>query len=764
LSPRARLLLTSGAFAVLLVVVYADPLWTGRNFVGRDLIAYNLPMEKTIHDAYSRGRFPVWSPEISGGRPLLPNPNAGALYPVRMLLAAASFPSAMRLFPILHWLAAGVGTLLLLMNLGVSMPGAWLGAVTYVFSGVVVSEIFFPHYLPGMTLLPWILWTIHRPFRSEGARVVLLASLFALDLYAAEVFTILLGVAAALLWILFETERVDRTSRFSCLVAALLMGAVAAAPQILASALWVGETRRAVSGLTIGEVTSYSLSPARLLELVVPYLFGATWKLERSAVWTTAVYRDHPIGLFSTIFCGVLGLIAVAELRRQRIRGARFGKAFLALGVLASVLPGLIPKRLWTMTAPLALRNPEKFAVAIVFALSILSALFVGDFRTRGRPSRAWLWAGVALSAIAIASFLAPWTAGRVATSLWRGDIAAAAAEIPRSLVEAALLWMVTVAAVELLREPGRARRSAGVALLTFVPIFATRKIPELAQPDDAFAPTAFARMQQKKDPEGSFRALGESIYRPLPPGLTEPGLGWAPSPARSWIEHSQALWGRGTVFNDDFDSGDLFRMEQLRVLSARAATYRDSGDFFGSVALRWGVRFRGQDSVAGYHAIGADGMCEWDEHEHAFHAIRLLEEWREEPTTSEALRAIPSLPAGSVVLETGKRSPGHSRGGEVRVFEQSADRLSLETQTSEPGWLFILREFWKWRRILVDGKEVAAIPAQLAFSAIRVPAGIHQIEWTEEIPGFTVSRWGPPLFVGLALVICLASRSRSAR
>src|SRR5207237_3102484 len=104
---KARRLTTSrggvglaiGGLALLLAAVNADPLFSRRNFVGRDLVAYNLPMEKTIHDAYARGHLPVWSPDISGGRPLLPNPNAGALYPVRMLLAPLSFPLAMPLFP-----------------------------------------------------------------------------------------------------------------------------------------------------------------------------------------------------------------------------------------------------------------------------------------------------------------------------------------------------------------------------------------------------------------------------------------------------------------------------------------------------------------------------------------------------------------------------------------------------------------------------------------------------------------------------------------
>ena len=144
-------------FSALVVAVYADPLFFRRNFTGRDLMAYNIPMEKSVHSAWSAGELPVWTPEVSGGRPLAPNPNTGAFYPVRILLSRVSFPLAIRVYPALHWIAAGIGTFLFLSALGVSRSGAWLGAVTYVFSGVSVSESFYPHIQPGMTLLPWIL-------------------------------------------------------------------------------------------------------------------------------------------------------------------------------------------------------------------------------------------------------------------------------------------------------------------------------------------------------------------------------------------------------------------------------------------------------------------------------------------------------------------------------------------------------------------------------------------------------------------------------
>ena len=97
------------------------------HFTGRDLLAYNLPMEKVIHDAYAAGTLPVWNPWISGGRPLLPNPNSGALYPAagralarsRFLSRCASSRSSTGSPP-------GIGMLVLLRSLGLE-PGSRVG-------------------------------------------------------------------------------------------------------------------------------------------------------------------------------------------------------------------------------------------------------------------------------------------------------------------------------------------------------------------------------------------------------------------------------------------------------------------------------------------------------------------------------------------------------------------------------------------------------------------------------------------------------------
>jgi hypothetical protein len=767
---RSALLVPAALFAALVAVLYTDPLVTRRNFGGRDMIAYNIPLEKSVHDAWARGRLPVWTPEVSGGRPLAPNPNAGAFYPVRVLFSKLPLPVALRVFPVAHWIAAGIGMLVLLTALGRSRAAAWIGASTYVFSGVAVAEAFFPHIQPGMALLPWIVWAAGRRSGTRWSRLLLLACLLALDFLAADVFTIALAVACAALWLAVEENPREQLRAAGGLAFAVVLGALAAAPQLLATALWIPQTNRAVLGMKLAEVFLFSIHPWRLLELVVPYPFGASWALSVQDMWAGSVHHGRVMGLFQTLYAGAFAVIAVGVAWKSRARGARFARILLLAAVAASVLPSLLPASWGEVSSPLPLRNPEKLAVAIVFALAILAGLAFDAWRERPRKLALLIGVGALFAALSAAAALFPETTGRLAIRAVGSDparLSTASRTLPFAFAEAGLLWMGTVLALDALG--GARRRGVALAaiLLTLVPVAANRKIARTLGERDIFEPTPFARYVTRRDPEGAYRTLGESFFQGLSK-LELEQVGGALSDAefsrRSWYQHTPVLWNRGTVFNEDFDTGDLSRVESLRKIAGMAVGYRDSANFFGTVALRFGIRFRDDEAVAGYRPIGGDALQVWDEHVRPFPDIRLLERWKEVPGPLQALPTISQLGEGEVTIESGAASNGSARPGELRILERSAERLVADLASPDPTWLFVLRAYWPDRTILLDGRPVEAQPAQLAFSAVPVPPGRHRLVWQERLPGLRLSIWGPALFGMIAAALGVAhGRRRNA-
>lgn len=757
----------AAVFALLVAAAFADPLLTGRVFSGRDLVAYNHPMENAIHGAWAAGRLPVWMSEVSGGRPLAANPNAGALYPVRPLLAFLSFPAAIRLFPILHWILAGWGMLWLAKRIGVSAQAAWIGAATYVFSGVGVSEVFFPNVHPGMALLPWIVGVVIGGEGTYLRTVFPLSLLFALDMLAGDVFTVGVALLCALTAIATEIPARLRRRSLAALALAIGIACLAALPQLLATLLWIPETNRAVLGIRLGEAFAFSLSPWRLLELIVPYPFGDTWRLDHQAVWGWTIFHGKALGIFGSIHAGAFAVIAGVLVWRSREKGARLARVLLLLGLLLAVPPSLLPDGWSKLPAPVALRNPEKFAVLIVFALAVFAARGVEAFRSGRRLPRWALAAGACLAAAALYAAVAPVPAGAAAVRAVGGDpllARIAAARLPGALAEGGLLWMGAAIGATLLAAPVRAARVAGLCLLTLLPLGATRRIARTFRVEETIGPTLFARRLEALDPAGEYRVLGESLFLPPSPLGDSPAqtdVAYIDFARRSWYQHTHALWGRGTVVNFDFDAGDFSRIESVRRLAKAASRFTDSQNFFGSLALRWGIRYRDQPALAGYVPFGGDALQAWDRHEGALPEVRLLERWRECGEATEALGAVSGLPAGSVVLETGRSAAGSSRPGRVTALERTPERCRFEVEALDPGWLFLLRPFWRFRRIELNGRRVEAVPAQLAFTAIPVPAGRHRVEWREEIPGWRVSRFGPLLFVALSAALAARKRER---
>src|SRR5215471_2934458 len=749
----------------LLAVVWADPLFVRRNFAGRDPMAYHYPLEKAIHDAWGRGRLPVWVSEISGGRPLLANPNVGALYPPRPILSAVPFAWAVRVFPILHWAISGVGMFLLLGVLGVSAAGAWVGAATYVFSAVSVSYVFYPNTHPGMALLPWLVWAMARPSSSPARGTIAVSIVWALLFLSGDAFIVSLGLVACALWILVS-GRPQWTGLAWRLAGGLVLGGLAAAPQIVASALWIPETNRAISGLTLKGVVLFSISPFRLLEFVIPFPFGTVWDLDWTQSWAALLYHRKQLGYFTSFYAGGFAVIAVARTWKSKATGARFGRWMLLAGLLVSVPPSFLPASWGDIHSPIPLRYPEKFAVGLILALGMLAAFGFDSWRQSRPRITAVLAAAGVLTVLAAATALFPGPSGRMAAR-WVGSdpkwAPTAGRLLPGAFAEAGLLWIATVIALDAANRGTRRSLIASLALLTAVPIAANRKIAPTFREEHLFAPSPLDRYEARADPRGDYRTFDVQTYT-TPSQLKESDVHSDVSASsythRSWLYFTHALWNRGTIFNTNIDQGDLSRVESLRYVSFLAGQYRDSQAFFGSLSLKWAVRLRDQRPLAGYHRIRGNDLVDWDEHEAAFPDVRLVERWREEPGALQALNTLRGLTTGEIVVESGVSRAGAARPGKLTLLEKSPERMVAEVEAPDPTWLFVLRGYWSYRTILLDGRRVEDVPAQLAFSAVSIPGGRHRLEWKEDVPGGSFSWIGPVLFLLAAAAIASGRRA----
>jgi hypothetical protein len=440
------------------------------------------------------------------------------------------------------------------------------------------------------------------------------------------------------------------------------------------------------------------------------------------------------------------------------------------------VLPWFLPAAWGEWRSPIPLRYPEKFAVALVFALALGAGLAADAFRAGFRPPKWRLPVALLLVALAVAARLAPDAVGSAATSALRVPArfsSDAGRQIAWALAEAGVFWIATLVGLELFR--GRFRRAAlaGLLVLTAVPVVANRRIVRTFPQDALFSPPPFARWTARRDPAGTFRALDESRYR-APSALDSAAQGREPVGnefyRRSWFLYTPALWGRGTVLNADPDVGDLSRMESLRRLSALFPAADNGAALFASLSLRNAIRYRDQEPLPGFQPAGGDTLQAWDESPGALPAIRVAAKWRETAGAVDALSALRTAGPGEIVVETGRSGAGGSSpanvsaaAGTISAVADRGRRLSFSVEAPQPGWVFVLRGFWPYRTVLVDGQPVETVPAQLAFSALPITAGKHRIEWREELPGGEVSWIGPVLALAGAVVVMRRGRGVSA-
>jgi hypothetical protein len=103
-------------------------------------------------------------------------------------------------------------------------------------------------------------------------------------------------------------------------------------------------------------------------------------------------------------------------------------------------------------------------------------------------------------------------------------------------------------------------------------------------------------------------------------------------------------------------------------------------------------------------------------------------------PDDEEALRALrsPSFDPTREVVLAGTAAPPSAEAatpGRVRIERIGADRVRLDVDLAAPAYVVLVDAWAPDWTARVDGRETAVQRANLAFRAVRVPAGRHGLE-----------------------------------
>ncbi len=359
----------------------------GQELGGVDLLIQFLPDQTYVAERLRAGSLPLWNPYQ--GQPFLATLLPGTFYPARLLLLAMDAPAAMHVSTLLH-LALGIAaTYALGRALGAAPLGAVAGAITY--TGIhALPNVYTPAFLEGGVWLPVAALALVRLGATGAWRwalalgtavgLTVLAGCYQHALYAAY------GLAVLYVALLVDPARRGRLASAGGVLQLAVAAALAvatAAPQLLPTLAWLGETVRNGAPLTTAQLDPYPF-PDRAL---------------RNMFLTPAAYSN----VFVSIPVAALALLGCVVARRSGavLFVATAVVTLLLVGagtpvfVLFEILPGFA-----------SFRGPERIAFLLAFLMAIDVALAVGWVARRRRIGGAI--ASVAVAALAWTLFAPP--------------------------------------------------------------------------------------------------------------------------------------------------------------------------------------------------------------------------------------------------------------------------------------------------------------------------------------------------------------------
>ena len=228
--------------------------WPGRYVVGFDGYAYSGPNLQVTEAATRRWSLALWNDAIFGGVTHLGNPQAGTLYPPRLLAVVLDTNRAMGVLVALHVVLLGAGIVTLARRLELGAGAATVGGCATVLGGMTLTKAVQFEQILVIAWMPWLLAAIlavlrgRRPWPAVAGLAIVTAATLSAGHPQMTFEAIVLAFAVVV-------GAVAERRRLGHLAAGAALGALIAAPQVIAAAIATAQ-----SAITAGR------DPAQLLD------------------------------------------------------------------------------------------------------------------------------------------------------------------------------------------------------------------------------------------------------------------------------------------------------------------------------------------------------------------------------------------------------------------------------------------------------------------------------------------------------------------
>lgn len=764
------------------------------------------PWHHLVRESLLAGEWPLWNPLLGNGAPLLANLQSAVFYPPNLLYLLLPVEHGLTASVVLHLALAGLFMYLYMRYLGLLPFAAALSALTYMFSGYIIGRTQFVVMVNAAAWLPLLLLLSDRLVRRRNPLDILgLALVLAVQLLAghAQLWFYSLWLIGPYLifrnWPIMKqgsrgaeeqrskinsTQDARRKTFYPLLAlfAAILLAVLLSAAQLLPTAEFTTQSPRS-SGAERTFALTYSFWPWRLLTLLAPTFFGHP---ATSDYWGYANYwEDHAyLGVLPFLFA----LVAVWNYGMRKVWGPE---------PVTSDEPQ--PGHYWRVVPFFAVLTPLSLILAMGWntPLYLWVFQFVPGFGFFQAPARLLIWFTVAIAVLAgvgAQSFKLT-SAGRRG---WQRLLVAAGGLTSAGLAGTFILtgrsqtflaatmtlggWLMLSAALLLLRprktgatalsRPAKEPLWQG-AVLAAVALdlvgTAWPLIPTL--PAAVFQQPIAAAELLKTQPAGYRFFVDETFDYDTKFKQFFRFVGFGPADPNYWHSLKETLIPNVGVYADlpssnNYDPLVVGRWQRLVSMleetsdarRARLLALMNTGYFIGDASHRVGP------------TLVTSGTMVIQQVADPLPRAYFVSQATYAPDEAAAIARLtaPDFDYHREVIimegEVKAEAKAKAEAGQVTLVEDEAQQVSLRVEAPAAGFVVLTDTYYPGWQAMVDGEMVPIVPANLAFRAVAVEAGPHDIVFSYRPRSFTFGLWVSMLtLAGMVIMgILLLKRKRN--
>ena len=759
-----RFTLREPAFWLLIglgTLYFYRPLFLQETFFFRDVYGYFIPIKRLLTDFWQAGELPLWDPYTHGGQAFLPNIANGVCYPFNLLYLLLPFLWTFNLIVVLHVVGGAAAAYACARMLGFRPASSFVSGLIYGFCGCMLSLINLTNFLLAMPYLPLLVLSWHRYLCGGARRWFLLTMLFGiLSVLPGAPEVNILSMLTLLVWTLcypYPSPSVFRRTALWMLLSGFILALLAF--QLLPTLEIMQQSSRG-QRLSLETSSSWAMEPQRLLEIILPHFSGYCDTLDPAQYWATPVLKGA--AYLVNIYCGAVAVVLMVfgglhhesrDILPRRIRRAllilwiisallALGQVFPLFNPLMSVLPILK-----------IFRYPSKFLLAGIFPTALLAGYALdmllceaADFPRISRRLLGICW-GIGGMLVGVVLLLSAsqqamtWMERSYFQQPATNDILRA--ELPLSPLHACGVWLAFTMLLQYRRRRPSAWQAWTAAGLLALDLFAAGTRFNPTAPKALFDAPPVVDVARKKIGEGRLWTQEISTFEIAAPS-------------------NDILWR----FRDNIETLKSYPSTFFRIpvifhvdLTLMAPTHLVALDRWLQ-SLVWPQRMpllaaAGVTLIVSPEELKLPNLRPLPSFPHhgrhpyyfyrfeaAARRVEFVTAWREAASDEDALGGMLAAefdPRRHVVLHKETPSQGDSRPAanapnacppaSIERRSGNTHRVELTVSTACDGYLVFSEPFYPGWRARIDGQPSPIRRANIAFSAVFVPAGQHRVE-----------------------------------